>query len=67
VQLAWHLGNRHTDVQIVREKLRIRRDHVLEEMAARLGATVTIIEASFDPEVCAPQSHGHSHEYGHGG
>ena len=35
VRLAWHLGNRHTDVQIVGERLRIRRDHVLEEMAAR--------------------------------
>ncbi len=40
VQLAWHLGNRHTDVQIVGDRLRIRRDHVLEEMAAGLGATV---------------------------
>jgi urease accessory protein len=67
VQLAWHLGNRHTDVQIAGDKLRIRRDHVLEEMATRLGAAVTIVEASFDPEVCAPQTHGHSHEHGHGG
>src|SRR5262249_27390731 len=31
-RLAWHIGNRHTDVQIVGDKLRIRRDHVLEEM-----------------------------------
>src|SRR5437016_7691043 len=31
-RLAWHIGNRHTDVQVVGEKLRIRRDHVLEEM-----------------------------------
>ena len=38
VQLAWHLGNRHTDVQIVGDRLRIRRDHVLEEMVAGLGA-----------------------------
>src|SRR6266851_3792493 len=27
-RLAWHIGNRHTDVQIVSDKLRIRRDHV---------------------------------------
>jgi urease accessory protein len=57
VQLAWHLGNRHTDVQIVGDRLRIRRDHVLEEMAARLGAKVTSIEASFDPEAGAPHGH----------
>src|SRR5262245_10136788 len=31
-RLAWHIGNRHTDVQIVGERLRIRRDHVLEDM-----------------------------------
>ena len=36
-RLAWHLGNRHTDVQIVGDKLRIRRDHVLEDMLRGLG------------------------------
>ena len=29
VRLAWHLGNRHTDVQIAGDKILIRRDHVL--------------------------------------
>jgi urease accessory protein len=62
VQLAWHLGNRHTDVQIVGDRLRIRRDHVLEEMAAGLGATVIAIDAPFDPEAAAPH-----HEPDHGG
>ena len=31
-RLAWHIGNRHIDVQIVGDRLRIRRDHVLEPM-----------------------------------
>ena len=62
VQLAWHLGNRHTDVQIVGDRIRIRRDHVLEQMAAGLGGTVTTIEAPFDPEAGAPHGHrGHDH------
>ena len=39
VRLAWHLGNRHTDVEIGNGKLRIRRDHVLEDLVERLGAT----------------------------
>ena len=65
VQLAWHLGNRHTDVQIANGKLRIRRDHVLEEMAAKLGATVTPIEAPFDPEGTAPAQHHHDHDHEH--
>src|SRR6266567_9311904 len=29
VRLAWHLGNRHTEIQVKDGKLRIRRDHVL--------------------------------------
>jgi urease accessory protein len=63
VRLAWHLGNRHTDVQIDGQRLRIRRDHVLEEMVAGLGAKTTTIDAPFDPEPAAP--HGHVHEHGH--
>jgi urease accessory protein len=50
VRLAWHLGNRHTDVQIVGDKIRIRRDHVLEDMLRGLGAHMTPLEAPFDPE-----------------
>jgi len=63
VQLAWHLGNRHTDVQIVGDRLRIRRDHVLEEMVSGLGGRVTAIDAPFDPEPGAPRG---AHEYVHG-
>ena len=62
VQLDWHLGNRHTDVQIVGDRLRIRRDHVLEEMAAGLGARITAIDGPFDPEAATPH-----HEPDHGG
>jgi urease accessory protein len=47
-------------VQIIGDRLRIRRDHVLEEMAAGLGATVTAIDAPFDPEAAAPH-HGPDH------
>jgi urease accessory protein len=58
-RLAWHLGNRHTDMQIVNGRLRIRRDHVLEAMLRGLGATVTEIEATFNPEPGAYGQHGH--------
>src|SRR6516164_3502826 len=63
-RLAWHIGNRHTDVQIVGDKLRIRRDHVLEEMLHGLGARLTPIEAPFDPEHGA---YGHGHQHHHHG
>ena len=58
-RLAWHIGNRHTDLQVVGERLRIRRDHVLEDMLRGLGARLTPIEAPFDPEPGAYQSHRH--------
>jgi urease accessory protein len=61
VRLAWHLGNRHTEVQIVGDRLRIRRDHVLEDMLRGLGAHLAPLEAPFDPETAAPHGHGHSH------
>src|SRR5262245_57561979 len=28
-RFAWHLGNRHVDVQIMGTRLRVRRDHVI--------------------------------------
>ena len=31
-RVAWHLGNRHTEVQIIGERQQIRRDHVLKDM-----------------------------------
>jgi len=60
-RLAWHIGNRHIEVQIAGDALRIRRDHVLEEMLRGLGATLSYIDAVFDPE------HGaYAHGDGHG-
>ena len=50
VRVAWHLGNRHTDMQLVGHRIRIRRDHVLEEMVRGLGGAVTPVNAPFDPE-----------------
>ena len=62
-RLAWHIGNRHTEVQIVGGRLRIRRDHVLEEMLRGLGAGLTFVDAVFDPEhgAYAQDGHGHAH------
>jgi urease accessory protein len=73
-RLAWHLGNRHTEVQVVGTKLRIRRDHVLEAMLRGLGAALTPLQAPFDPEGGAHDApahghahgHAHHHEHGHG-
>ncbi len=65
VRLAWHLGNRHTDVQFVGARIRIRYDHVLAEMLKGLGADVIAIHAPFDPQETVPHRHDH-HDDGHG-
>jgi len=70
-RIAWHLGNRHTPVQVLDTgSLRIRHDHVLKEMAEGLGAEVREKSAPFDPEPGAyageGQAHGHSHHHAHG-
>jgi urease accessory protein len=66
VRVAWHLGNRHLPTELLKKSLRIRRDHVIEDMARRLGASVAEIEAPFNPEggayVSAAPVHGHDHD-----
>jgi urease accessory protein len=57
VRIAWHLGNRHLPVQLVGGRIRIRADHVIEEMIAGLGGHVERIEAPFDPEAGAYAGH----------
>src|SRR3954452_19242839 len=63
-RFAWHIGNRHTELEVVGERLRIRRDSVLEEMLRGLGAQLLVIEAPFEPEAGAyAQAHRHdAHE-----
>jgi urease accessory protein len=71
LRFAWHIGNRHADLEVRGARLRIRRDHVLEEMLVRLGAQLTPVEAPFRPERGAYAGHGghgdaaHAHDPGH--
>lgn len=59
LKLAWHIGNRHLSAMIEADRILIRRDHVIGHMLEHLGATVTEVEAAFDPEGGA--YHGHAH------
>lgn len=63
-RVAWHLGNRHVPVQIIADALRIRRDHVLAELLAQLGAHVVALEAPFEPEAGAYDG-AHAHADAH--
>jgi urease accessory protein len=59
-RITWHLGNRHLPVQFLADRLRIRVDHVIEEMIEGLGGTTRQMMAAFDPEPGA-YTGGHSH------
>ena len=57
---AYHLGNRHVPVEVCEGYLRLAADHVLEQMLKGLGATLTVMEAPFEPESGAYAAHSHS-------
>ncbi|MEA2877755.1 MAG: urease accessory protein [Hyphomicrobiales bacterium] len=71
-RLAWHLGDRHVPVQVLANRLRMRRDAALEALLGSLGARLTAIEAPFDPEggayatQAAHHDH-HAHDHDHCG
>ena len=62
-RLAWHIGNRHLQAQIERERILIREDSVIADMLAGLGAHVRRVMAPFSPEGGAYD--GHMPGYGH--
>lgn len=64
LSLAWQIGNRHLPAEITETTIRLRRDHVIRTMLEGLGATVTEVEAAFDPEGGA-YDHGHDHRHQH--
>lgn len=66
LRAVYHLANRHVPAQISADEVLIERDPVLEEMLLRLGAHVEHVDAPFDPEPGAYESHAHGHSHGHG-
>ena len=62
VRLAWHLGNRHLPTEIRDQVLRIRPDHVIEDMLLGFGADLVKVQAAFQPEGGAYGGHGHHHD-----
>jgi urease accessory protein UreE len=61
---AYHLGNRHAQVQLGERFLRIRADPVFKSMVEGLGATVRQEFAPFQPEAGAYAEGAHSHGAG---
>ena len=63
-RLAWHIGNRHLQAQIGRDRILIREDAVIADMLAGLGAHVHRVTAPFSPEGGAYDGHmpGYAHD-----
>jgi urease accessory protein len=64
LRAAYHLGNRHVQLQVLPNCLRLPYDYVLAEMVERMGAKALKVQAPFDPEPGAYSAgghHGHDH------
>jgi urease accessory protein len=59
---AYHLGNRHTPVEVGVDYLKLEYDPVLADMLKRLGASVQQVSLPFQPETGA---YGGGHKHGH--
>ena len=69
VRAAYHLGNRHVQIELRPEHLQIEPDHVLAEMLVKMHLDVMEMLAPFEPEGGAYAAHashaGHDHGHGH--
>jgi len=65
-RLAWALGDRHVPVQILANRIRLRREETLLPLIVSLGVRPSFIDAPFDPEGGAyDRAHPHAHDHGH--
>lgn len=62
-KVCYHLGNRHTSLQIGELWVRFKPDYVLEELAQKYGLTINNTPTIFEPENGAYGGHGHSHAH----
>jgi urease accessory protein len=65
LRAAYHLGNRHVNLQILPGALRFPRDHVLEDMLEGLGLNLRAIDDAFTPESGAYAAHTPTHTHSH--
>ncbi|PPE71305.1 urease accessory protein UreE [Caldimonas thermodepolymerans] len=67
LRAAYHLGNRHVQLELQPDHLKLEPDHVLADMLRQMHLVVTETQAPFEPEAGAyAGGHGHHHGHGHG-
>ena len=68
LRAAYHLGNRHVQLEVQPDHLHLEPDHVLADMLRQMHLIVTEELAPFEPEggAYAAGGHGHAHhDHGH--
>ncbi|MFM7332450.1 MAG: urease accessory protein UreE [Brachymonas sp.] len=67
IRAAYHLGNRHVQIELKPDHLKIEPDHVLADMLRAMHLIVHEVTEAFEPESGAYASHGsHAHAHAHG-
>jgi urease accessory protein len=75
VRAAYHLGNRHVQLELKPDHLKLEPDHVLAELLRQMHLIVSEVTEAFEPESgayaasAAPapaRGHEHGHEHVHG-
>ncbi len=65
MRAAYHLGNRHVQIELTPTQLKIEPDHVLGDMLRAMHLIVRESEEAFEPEGGAYGGHGHDHGTAH--
>jgi urease accessory protein len=65
LRAAYHLGNRHVQLELQPDRLQLEPDHVLADLLRQMHLIVTEAQAPFEPESGAYASGGHGHAHGH--
>ena len=76
LRAAYHLGNRHVQLELKPDHLKLEPDHVLADMLRQMHLIVSEAQAAFEPEsgayaaggsahAHAGHDHGHAHAHAH--
>ena len=67
LRAAYHLGNRHVQLEIRPDHLQLEPDPVLADMLIAMHLNVDKVVAAFEPEAGAYAAEGHAHARAHAG
>ena len=66
LRAAYHLGNRHVQLELQQDRLLLEPDHVLADMLRQMHLLVSEVESAFEPESGAYAAGGHAASHDHG-